>query len=121
MIYKLFGWFWVITGIYFFLRPRVLIKKIQRKSKWQMRKWLFVLALLWGAPLFALGWSQEGFFSKLLFIIGILAVLKGLFFLTSRAASKIIEWSQKSPSFVFRLYAFVQVILGVVLLAVSKK
>lgn len=121
MIYKIIGWFWIITGAYFLIRPRALMRRLQRKSKWRLRSFFFIAAFIWGLPLMTLAWKQEGIPSKIFLIIGLLIIVKGVFFLTSKAAIGIIEWSSQRSPYVFRLYAFIQIVLGMFLNHIADK
>ena len=85
MLIKLIAWLWLITGILFFIWPQKLRNKLQKKTYKQIRSLLFALALIVGALLINAGFKAEGFKAKLLMGIGIIGLLKALFFLKAKA------------------------------------
>ena len=121
MLYKILGWFWIISGSYSFLRPVSLMRRLQMGSGRTLRRLFFLAAFTWGAPLIALGWENEGFAPKAMLILGIIAVLKSVFFLTSRASDAFIRWSLNAPPLYFRIFALVQVLAGIALHAYSSR
>ena len=64
---------------------------------------------------FSTGWEYEGFLPKILAIGGIIAVLKGVFFLRSKAADKVTEWILKQPGLFFKIFAVCQMMLGLLI------
>ncbi|MCK5706446.1 MAG: hypothetical protein KAI43_02245 [Candidatus Aureabacteria bacterium] len=112
MLFKIIGWFWIISGFYFLIRPTSLMRRLQRKSKWKTRSFFFFIAFIWGAPLIALGWQEEGLIPKLLVAVGIIVLLKGIFFISTKTSEKFIEWSSQKAPYVFRLFSIIQIIMG---------
>ena len=112
MLFKIIGWFLIISGAYFFIFPKSLMRRLQRKSKWKIRSFFFFLAFIWGAPLIAIGWQKEGLLPKILVAIGVIALLKGIFFISTKASEKFIKWSSEKAPYVFRILSILQIIMG---------
>jgi hypothetical protein len=119
MLFKILGCFWIVSGSYSFLRPVSFMRRLQRGSGRTLRRLFFLAAFTWGAPLIALGWKNEGFVPKVILVFGIIAVVKSVFFLTSRASDAFIRWTLNASPLFFRLFALVQVLAGIALNAYS--
>ncbi len=120
MLNIILGWFLIITGVLFLLKPEGLRKKLQKKSIKYLRKILFLIGIALAGFFVAAGWKSEGLFSKILMVIGIIGILKAFFFLKAKAAGKIVEWFLKQPVVFFRVGATLQIILGIIILALRK-
>ena len=116
MLIKLLGWFWIITGILFFLRPEMLRKRLQKKTLKKLKKYLFLIVIALSLFLIAAAWKSEGLLSKIVMVLGIIGILKGFFLLKAKAAEKILEWFIKQPLIFFRFCAALQVIIGIIIL-----
>ena len=118
MLAKILGWFWILTGIIFLLKPEWLRKRLQKKSYKILKKYLFVIALFFGFLFITAAFKSAGISSKLLLFFGIIAIFKSLFFLKAKAAARILDWFIRQPSFLFRIVALCQIILGIIILSV---
>lgn len=116
MIIRIIGWFWVITGVLFLIKPGMLKKRVQKKSNKVARRYLFVMAIFFATGLISVGMEISGIIAKILMIIGLIALVKGLFLLKSKAANSIIEFLKDKPISIFRLWAGVQIAIGALIL-----
>jgi len=116
MLIRLIGWLWLITGILFLIWPQMLRNRLQKKTYKQIRRILFVLAIFIGVLLFSAGLRAEGFKAKLLMIVGIIGLLKAVFFLKAKAAEKILNWFLRQRLSFFRFWACIQIVIGAVIL-----
>jgi hypothetical protein len=116
MLLKALSWFFIISGSYYFLRPGALMRSIQRKTVWQLRKLFFIVAFIWGAPLLSVGWNMDTWYHKLFFFSGIIALVKSAFFLTSKASGWLIQLTQKATSVYYRIYAVAQTVMGILII-----
>ncbi|MFH1622637.1 MAG: hypothetical protein ABIA97_05925 [Candidatus Omnitrophota bacterium] len=103
-------------GILFFLRPQMLRNKLQKKTYRYIRRLLFVVAIFLGILLISAGFKTEGFLSKFLMLLGIIGIIKAVFFIKAKSAEKILNWFLKQPIPFFRFCASVQIAIGVVIL-----
>lgn len=120
MLAKILGWFWLIMGIIFLLKPEFLRKRLQKKSLKKLKKIFFSIALLFGGLILATAFRTHGFLSKFLMVLGILSVFKAFFLLKSKIAEKIIEWLANQPITLFRIGASIHILIAVIILAFSK-
>ncbi len=118
MIIKIIGWFWVITGVLFLIMPGLLRRRIQKKSNKVVRRYLFVMTLFLAAGLISIGMEIDGIIAKVVLVIALVALLKGLFMLKSKAANSIIELLKDKPASLFRIWAGVQAGIGAAILII---
>ena len=116
MILKVVGWFWVITGVLFLIMPNILKKRLQKKSNKVVRRYLFAMAIFLTAGVISMGMEISGITAKIIMIIALIALIKGVFFVKSKASNGIIEFLKDKPTSVFRIWAGVQVVIGALIL-----
>ncbi len=118
MLTKVLGWFWITIGIIFLLKPEILKRRMQRKSAKKLKKFMFMIAVTLGTLLIVSGWKFPGggVLSKIIIIFGIIGIIKGFFFLKTKAIEKIVEWYSQKPLIFYRISASVHVLIGVVIL-----
>jgi len=56
-----------------------------------MRKWLFLIALVVGSYLIGITFRHEGNLPKIFLIVGIVAIIKAVFFLKAKSSEKLIH------------------------------
>lgn len=117
MLLTLLGWIWLISGIIFLLKPHWLRNKLKKKSLKAIRGWAFGLGLALGFLLVKATWGMPGWLPKLIFLLGLIAVFKGVFFLKARSAGRVVDWLVSQPVRVFRMFAVGQVVIGAVILS----
>ena len=120
MLVKILAWFWIITGIVFLFWPQILKKRLQKKSYKIVKKYLFSIAIFFGILLITAAWRAEGGLAKLLFILGLIALFKGIFLLKAKTSEKIIQWYAKQPDKIYRIFAGCQIGLGLAILWLIK-
>ena len=98
-----------MLGILFLLYPESLRKRLRKKALRKIRRYLFAGAITMGILLISTGWKYEGIFPKILVLVGVIAIIKGVFFLKSRAADKVTEWILKQPVFVLKMFTMLQI------------
>jgi uncharacterized protein YjeT (DUF2065 family) len=116
MFSTIVGILFVLLGALWFRYPEALRRRLRRKALRKLRWYFFAAALSIGVLLISVGWKYEGLLPKILVIGGIIAILKGLFFLKSKAADEITEWLLNQPVLRIRIFAACQVALGLLIL-----
>ena len=116
MLSYIVGSFFIMLGILFLLYPESLRKRLRKKALRKIRKYLFAGAITLGILLVSTGWQYKGFFPKILALVGIIVVSKGVFFLKSKSADKVTEWILKQPVIFFKIFAACQIILGILII-----
>ena len=110
------GSLFIMLGILFLLYPESLRKRLRKKALRKIRRYLFAGAITLGILLISTGWKYEGLFPKILVLLGIIAIFKGMFFFKSRSADKVTEWILRQPIVLFKIFAACQIILGLVII-----
>jgi uncharacterized membrane protein len=118
MLLKLLGWFWLITGLIFLLKPMSLRNRLKKQSTKKIRKFIFGIGLVLGLLLINATWGIPGLLSKIVLIIGVIAIIKAVFFLKAEASAKTIEWFLAQPAKFYRYWAVAQITVGALILTV---
>lgn len=113
--WKIVSWSWILLGLWWFLRPA----GIKKRMKGEFRKTLgriFLLALVVGAgALFSAAKDVGGISGVILFVLGIIVLLKGLVLLRSRARDVVFAWWSDRPLWFYRAAAVALIACGVFL------
>lgn len=110
------GVVFVLFGVLSLLFPESLRRSLRRRAVWKLRRYFFVAAVSAGVLLISAGWRHEGLLPKVLMCIGVVALLKGLVFLNSRAAEDVTAWILERPVLQLRIFAAGQIALGLLML-----
>ena len=116
MISTILGWFFLAVGVIFFLKPNMLKKSLQKKVWKKLKKILFVIACVVGIALIRVGLVFGGILPKVIMIIGIITLFKGIYFLRAKSAEKMISWVAQKSDNLFRVFSFAYIIFGLILL-----
>lgn len=90
MLISIFGWLWIIAGTIFMLKPQMMRNRLQKKGMKKLRKYFFLLSIILGGLLISAGWHYEGILAKLIVVVGIIAIIKGLILIKAKAADKMV-------------------------------
>lgn len=112
MLKVLLGWFFILSGIVFFLKPTILKRSLEKKIFKKIKKYLIIVLFFLAATMIKVSWGFEGAGSKVLLFIGIIAMIKGFFFLKSKGNLKIIEWFSTKPIKFFRIISLMYIGFG---------
>ncbi len=120
MLANLAGWFLIIIGVIFFLKPELLRKRLQRKSHKTARKILFSLIIVISSFIITLAFKTQGALSKILGILGIIGIVKGFLLIKGKLADKLLDLYIKQPVGVFRIWAVIQIAIGASILLLNR-
>ena len=116
MLAKIFGWFWIIMGVLFLIKPQLLRRRLQVKSTKKLRKALFLITLFLAVSLILASFKAAGILPKIITLVGIIGIFKAFFFLKSKAAESLIAWISRQPLKIFRFGAVGYIIMGLIIL-----
>ncbi len=116
MVSYIVGIFFILLGILSFMFPNFLRTRLQKKAHRRIRQYFFGGAISLGILLISAGWKHEGFLPKILVLVGIIAIIKGVFFLKSKAADTVTQWLLKQPILFFKIFAAGEISLGLLIL-----
>lgn len=112
MFFKIVSLLWIALGICWIMRPQSLRRRFTKKVKKTRRKVLFLIALLAGGLFLSAAKYASGLLANVFLIAGVLGVIKGVFFLTSKAADRMLDWWAEKPLWMWRLWAACLVLVG---------
>jgi hypothetical protein len=115
MFFKIIGWLWIAVGIFWFLRPKIIIRHFKKGLNKHLRR-IFIILLFLMAGIFL--WATKfanSLLAKILLIFAILAIVKGLFIARSKIFEKVFNWWSQQPLWFWRLWAITFIILGFLL------
>ena len=116
MLAKILAWFLILSGIFFLIKPEILRKRLQKKITKRLKRYLSLLAIFLGILFISAAWKSQGCLAKLLLVLGIIAIFKGLFFMKAKASEKVMEWFAARGLTLFRLMASVNIVIGIIIL-----
>ncbi len=116
MLSFLIGLVLTLFGLLFLLFPESLRRRLRRKAVWKLRRYFFAVAVTLGVLLISAGWRHEGLLPKVLVCIGVVALLKGLLLLNSKAAEHVTAWILDRPVLHLKVFAVGQIVLGLAML-----
>ncbi|MEN6424332.1 MAG: hypothetical protein ABFE13_03145 [Phycisphaerales bacterium] len=116
MLSGLIGLVLILFGVLSLLFPESLRRSLRRKAVWKLRRYFVIAAVSFGILLISAGWKHEGLLPKILMCIGVVALLKALLFLNSKAAEHVTAWILERPALHLKIFAIGQIALGMLML-----
>jgi len=116
MLMTLLGWFLVVMGVFFFLRPSALRDSLRKKSYKKIRGLLFLVTLAAAGLFISAGWQMQGGWAKVVLILGVIGILKAFFILKAKAAETLVTWFAGRPLVFFRMGGALEALAGLTLL-----
>ena len=115
MFSNIVGIIFILLGVLFFLYPESLRGRLRKKAIRKLRRYLLAVLMFFGILLISAGWSHEGLLPKILMVMGIVALVKGLLFLNSKATERITAWILERPTLHLKVFAAGQIGLGLLI------
>lgn len=115
---KILGFIWILLGILWFVKPQVLKNRLKRKISRNMRWTIYGFLIAFGILMVASVIKAPGLLPKIIGVVGLILVIKGIFLILSKASEKLCEWWAARPLWFFRLQAICIIALGIILIRV---
>ena len=116
MFTKIFGILWVLLGVLWSLKPGVLRNrmknKMSRKMKWVVLGFIVVM----GFTLLGSVVKAKVLYFKIIGLIGLIIVMRGIFLVTAKTSGKISGWLEERSLLFFRAWAIFVLGVGIMLL-----
>jgi hypothetical protein len=109
------GCLFIISGMAFAVNPERLRRRIEKKSRRTIRRYLVAGASSAGLLLISVGWQLEGALAKSCTMAGVLLLLKGVFLFKAKSSDMMAAHLMKLSALYLRLFAVGQLILGIML------
>ncbi|OIO39220.1 MAG: hypothetical protein AUJ75_01645 [Candidatus Omnitrophica bacterium CG1_02_49_10] len=119
MFIKPIGWIYIALGTWRLIKPQGIKRWFGKKINKALRKVFLALTLIVSGIFINASFRIEGIWSKVLLILGILGIVKGLIFLKGKSFEKIMKWWSDRPLWIWRLWAAFAVAFGIMLLNVK--
>ncbi len=116
MFAKLIAYFLMALGVLFILKPDMMKKRLHKKAYKKARYYIFALALFLGSAFVKIGFAYHGIIPKIIMILGVIAIVKGLFLLKAKAYEHLMDFISSKPLWVFRLFALSYILTGLLIL-----
>jgi hypothetical protein len=107
------SWFLVITGLLMIWKPEAARKSMAGKGFGIIKGYVLALALFLGALLVSVVAKKASFLAFILLIAGVVLLYKGFMYFQRVAARGINDWVEKVPLKYLRIYAAIQIIIGI--------
>ena len=107
------SWFLVITGLLMIWKPEAARRSMAGKGFGIIKGYVLALVLFLGALLISVMSKLNGFIALVALITGIVILFKGFMYFQKAAANKINAWVEKVPLKYLRIYAAIQIVIGI--------
>ena len=84
-----------------------------------IKKAYFAIGIFFGIMLISVGLKATGAISKIILVIGLIALIKAFFLIKTKAAERLVEFFLKQSLITFRIWALGQIAIGVLILFVK--
>jgi hypothetical protein len=115
---KILGFIWIILGILWLAKPQALKNRIERKMNRKMRWTIYGFLIIFGILMVGSVIKAPGLLPKIIGIIGLILIIKGISLLLSKASEKLWKWWAEQPLAIFRLQAFCILAIGIMLILI---
>jgi len=115
MLAKIIGTLWIILGLLWSIKPHILKNRLKRKMARKIKWIILAFVLVFGFTLLGSIITAQEIFLKVIGLIGLIIVIKGIFLLSTKTSDKIIEWMEGKPLIAFRIWGLFILGMGVML------
>lgn len=116
MLSKILGVISVLAGLLWLIKPDFLKNRLKKKINRKIKFIVYGFVIIFGFLLIGSALKAEGLYLKLIGIIGMIVVIKGIMLITSKTSEKILDWLAEKPLYFFRIWALFIILLGVMLI-----
>lgn len=116
MLLKFVGWFYVLFGAVYMLKPDWLKNRLKNKSTRKIRWAFFFLTLSIAWIFIKAGWGASGILPRILVVFGIIGIFKAMAFANAKAAETLIFFWLKQPDQMFRIASVGMIAFGAILI-----
>ena len=116
MLHKIIGWFLLLSGILFLIKPAILKNKLQKKTYKKFLYFIIGATFALGGYMASFAFRFKGALPKVIAVIGIIALIRGFMFLNSKTRQKLASVFSKAPLKIYRIFAAGYALLGVLMI-----
>ena len=115
---KILGFIWIILGLLWLIKPQALKNRIKRKMNRKMRWTIYGFLIIFGILMVGSVIKAPGLLPKIVGVVGLILVIKGILLLLSKASDKLWNWWAEQPLVIFRLQALCILAVGIMLILI---
>ncbi len=109
------GWVWFALGLWWFMRPQGIRKRLERDFRKKLRTLLIITLLAVAGVLFSSGRELGGIAGWLVPIAGVIVCLKALLLVRGKLCDTVLDWWSDRSDRVYRGSAACLAIAGLLL------
>ena len=113
---KILGIIWIALGLLWSAKPQLLRNRLMRKMNRKMRWTVYGFMLMFIFLLIGSIIKAQGLLPKIIGLIGMIIVVKGILLITSKTSEKMSGWWAKRPLVFFRVCGIIILIVGILLI-----
>jgi len=118
MLSKILGIIWIILGVLWLVKPRMLKDRLKKKMSRKMRRVVYGFIIIFAFLLIGSVIKAHGVTPKIIGIIGMVLAIKAILLITSKTSEKIFDWLTERSLKFFRIWALLILAVGVLLMFV---
>ncbi len=107
---------WIVVGTFGALKPEGLKNKMRKKIDRKMKRVVYAFIFVFGFSLVASVFKMHGIISKIVAVVGLFVLIKGIMLVTSKTSEKVFTWWAERPLGYFRMLGLILIGTGCVLL-----
>ena len=115
MMAKILGIIWIALGLLWSAKPQLLRNRLTRKMNRKMRWTVYGFMLMFIFLLIGSIIKAQGLLPKVVGLIGIIIVIKGIRLITAKTSEKMSGWWAKRPLGFFRVWGLIILVAGILL------
>ena len=116
MLTKILGVIWILLGVLWLIKPEMLKKRLKKKMNRKIKWIVFGFVVMFGFIMIGSVFKTPGVLPKIIGIIGMILVIKGIILVTSKTSDRIFGWLEDRPLKIFRIWALVFLAIGLAML-----
>ncbi|MEA3306113.1 MAG: hypothetical protein U9R52_04795 [Candidatus Omnitrophota bacterium] len=116
MLSNMLGVIIIITGLLWLFKPEILRNRLKKKMNRKLKLIVYGFVIMFGFLIIGSVIKAPGLLPKIVGIMGIILAIKGILLITSKASEKMLNWLADRPLGFFRIWAFVILIMGIMLI-----
>ncbi|MFA6282396.1 MAG: hypothetical protein WCY05_07870 [Candidatus Omnitrophota bacterium] len=114
------GWILIVSGIIFLLKPEKARNRMLSQGFGMIKGLMVLIAIYLGFFLISLAGKARGILSAIILFI-LLAVIMAFFKLKKKTFLKLKEQFKKIPVNILRIYALMQIIIGIIMVLLKHR
>ena len=116
MIAKIIGVIWVLLGGLWLINPELFRRYLSRKMTRRVRRIVLLFLAIFLLMTIGSVFKAPGMLPKVIGLLALIIVIKGIMFITSRTSEKFLEWVSARSTNTFRIWALFVLFIGIMLL-----